>query len=119
MSPRPLTLTLTPLPSPDAETLNIEGTKSKGLAKNIQVTLFPKLRGVERTVQYPNILNLESMEPFERFHVGVESHKTKLKGNNKIKSMTLSFCCSETKLITFPQINDAISILARQEEITN
>lgn len=73
----------------------------------------------KRIVQYPNILNLESMEPLERFHVGVESHKIKLKGNNKIKQMTLSFCCSETKLITFTQINGAISILARQEEIMN
>lgn len=77
------------------------------------------LRGVEETDQYPNILNLESMESSGRFQVGAESHKTKLKGNNKIKSMTLAFCCSETKLITFTQINDAISILARQEEILN
>ena len=59
------------------------------------------------------------MEPVERFHVGVESHKTKLKGSNKIKKTTLSFRCSETKLITFTQINGATSMLARQEEIIN
>lgn len=49
MSPRLLTLTLTPLPSPDAETLNIEGTKSKGCKEHSSDIIPCTLRSRENS----------------------------------------------------------------------
>lgn len=50
----------------------------------------------------------------------VKGHKIKLKRNNKVKQTPLSFCClKKQNPITFVQINDATSILARQKKVMN
>lgn len=50
----------------------------------------------------------------------IKSHRTKLKGSNEIKQMTLSFCCSKKQnQLPLYRPTALLSILARQKKVMN